>query len=81
MEKIQNHAYHNFCLSMMQKTFFLKKTCFKSKDKPSCIDLFITDSPNSFQNTPIITTGLSDFHKMVIIVFNEEKFKTDLKIL
>ena len=63
------------------------------------IDLFITNSPTSFQNTSTITTGLSDFHKMVITVlkatytkskpkvityrdfnlFNEEKFKTDLK--
>ena len=68
MQKIQNHAYHNFCLSMMQKLLFLKKTCFKSKDNPSCIDLFITNFPNSFQNTSTITTGLSDFHKMVITV-------------
>ena len=81
------------------KKIVSEKTCFKSKDNPSCIDLFITNSPNSFQNTSAITTGLSDFQKMVITVlkvtftkskpkvityrdfqlFNEEKFKTDLK--
>ena len=30
------------------------------------MDLFITNSPNSFQSTLTITTGLSDFYKMVI---------------
>ena len=34
-------------------------------DNPSCIDLFITNRPNCFQNT---TVGLSDFHKMAVIV-------------
>ena len=85
---------------MMQKNIVSEKTCFKSKSSPSYIDFFITNSPNSFQNTSTITTGLSDFHKMVITVlkvtftknkpkfityrdfklFNEERFKTDLKI-
>ena len=82
------------------KNIISEKTCFKSKDNPSCVDLFITNSPNSFQNTSTITTGPSDFHKMVITVlkatfrkskpkvftcrdfklFNEKKFKPDLKI-
>ena len=35
---------------------------------PSCIDLFITNSPLSFQNTIAVSNGLSDFHKMVITV-------------
>ena len=42
------------------------KTCFKSLNNPSCIDLFLTNFPSSFQNTCTVTTGLSDFHKMVI---------------
>ena len=35
---------------------------------PSCIDLFITNSPFSFQNTIAVTNGLSDFRKMVVTV-------------
>ena len=35
---------------------------------PSCIDLFITNRPLSFQNTIAVSNGLSDFHKMVITV-------------
>ena len=44
------------------------KTCFKNPDSPTCIDLFLTNSPHSFQNTMTISTGLSDFHKMIITV-------------
>ena len=44
------------------------KTCFKSLNNPSCIDLFLTNFPSSFQNTCTVTTGLSAFHKMVITV-------------
>ena len=42
-----------------------EKTCFKSKYNSNCIDLFIINSPDSFQDTSTITTGLSDFHKTV----------------
>ena len=41
-------------------------TCFKSVSNPSCIDLFLTNSPMSFQNTTTCANGLSDFHKMVL---------------
>ena len=37
---------------------------------PSCIDLVITNSFSSLQNTNTISTGLSDFYKMVITVHN-----------
>ena len=43
-------------------------TCFKSLNNPSCIDLFLTNSYSSFHNTNVISTGLSDFHKMVVTV-------------
>ena len=38
----------------------------KTPDNLSCIDLFLTNRPRSFQNT--LTTGISDFDKMVITV-------------
>ena len=43
-----------------------EKTCFKSLTNPSCIDLLLTNVPSCIQNACAITTGLSDFHKMVI---------------
>ena len=45
-----------------------EKTCLKSLDNPSCIDLIITNKPGCFQNTVVTTTGLSDCHKFVTTV-------------
>ena len=39
------------------------KTCFKNPDRPTCIDLLLTNSQHSFQNTIMISIGLSDFQK------------------
>ena len=43
-------------------------TCYKNPLKPSCIDLFLTNCSRSFQDTQVIETGLSDFHKMNMTV-------------
>ena len=43
-------------------------TCFKNADNPSSIDVMLTNRINSFQNPMTIETGLSDYHKMVVIV-------------
>ena len=51
------------------------KTCFKNPDRPTCIDLFLTNSPHSFQNTATISTGLSDFHKMIITLLKSSFIK------
>ena len=40
-----------------------QKTCFKNPENPSCIDLILTKSPRSFQNSNAFETGLSYFHK------------------
>ena len=57
------------------------KTCFKSKNNPSCIDLFITNCPKSFQNTIAVTTGLSDFHKMIVSVLKKSFKKNKPKVI
>ena len=57
------------CLSQFLYEYNAKEsTCFKNVLNPSCIDLFITNSPLSFQNTIAVSNGLSDFHKMVTTV-------------
>ena len=70
-------AMKNF-LELFNLTNLVKEnTCFKSIDNPSCIDLFITNSTQSFLHTSAITTGVSDFQKMIITVlrFRFEKAK------
>ena len=50
------------------KNLVKHKTCFKSTDNSSCIDLFLTNCANSFQNTTTISAGISDCHNMVVTV-------------
>ena len=61
------------CLDDFMDEFHAKNlvkdpTCFKNPNNPTCIDLFVTNSYRSFQNTTTISTGLSDFHKMIVTV-------------
>ena len=56
------------------KNLIKEPTCFKNIHNPYCIDLIITNRPNSFQHSKIIETGLSDFHKLTIS-FLKTKFK------
>ena len=48
-------------------------TCYKNPDNPSCIDLFLTNRPRTFQCTTTIETGISDFHKLVVTVFYKKQ--------
>ena len=56
---------------MNAKNIVKEPTCYKSLSNPSCIDLVSANSSSSFQNTKAISTGLSDFHKMVITVLKQ----------
>ena len=37
-------------------------------NNPSCIDLLLTNSRCSFQHTGVMSSGLSDFHELVLTV-------------
>ena len=58
----------SFLYEYEAKNLVKDKTCFKNPENPSCVDLFLTNSGNSFQNTTVISTGLSDCHKMPVTV-------------
>ena len=58
-----------------------ESTCFKSPYNPSCIDLFLTNCPWSFQNTVTTETGKSDFHKTVFMVLKVFYKKQKPKII
>ena len=58
----------DFCQVYNCKNIIRENTCFKNPENPSCIDLFITNSPACFQGSTTIETGLSDFHKMPLSV-------------
>ena len=70
----------DFLIQHSAKGLVKEPTCFKSLDNPSCIDLFLTNSSQSFQNTTAVATGLSDFHKMSITVLKTSFQKAQPKI-
>ena len=56
----------DFCQIYGCKNLIKDNTCFKNPEKPSCIDLIITNIPKCFQNSVTLETALSDFHKMTL---------------
>ena len=58
----------SFCESYNLTNLIKQPTCLKNPEKPSCIDLILTNRPKSFQTTCVIETGLSDFHRMTVSV-------------
>ena len=51
-------------------------TCFKNSSKPASTDLFLTTKNAHFQNTvAVCSSGLSDFHKLVLIVLKTSSDK------
>ena len=50
------------------KNLVNEPTCYKNHKNPSCIDLIFTNRPRCFQNTTVVETETSDFHKMTITV-------------
>ena len=53
-------------------------SCYKNLNNPSCIDLFLTNSPGFYQ-TETFFTGLSDFHKYVLSIFKTTFTKSKAK--
>ena len=70
-----------FCEIYNLKNLVKAPTCYKNPLNPSCIDLIITNKPNSFQNTKMIETGLSDFHKLSVSVLKTIFKKQPPKII
>ena len=65
LEITEKHITH-FCDIYHLKYLDTEPICFKNISKPSCIDLFLTNCSKSLQDTQVLETGFSDFHKMNI---------------
>ena len=61
-------AMENFCGTHHLHNLIKDPTCFKNPDRPSCIDLLLTNFPKSFSKSQTLETGLSDFHKLTLTV-------------
>ena len=60
----------DFCDIYSIKYLINKPTCYKNLVNPKCIDLMLTNKQRSFQNSCVIDTGLSNFHKMTVTVLD-----------
>ena len=56
-----------FLTNYDSKNLAKDKTYFKNPENPRCINLFITNSSDSFQNTTTMVNDL-DVHKMIVTV-------------
>ena len=64
-----------FLFNNDSKNLVEQKTSSKSTNNPSCYDIFVTNSPRSFQNTIIFASGLSDFLKMTLTILKSTSSK------
>ena len=76
-EKIMSEFMSVYSLKSLVK----QKTYFKNPVKPSCIDLMLTNSPQSFQNSNAFETRLSDFHKLTTTVLKQYFLKLKPKVV
>ena len=60
------NAQTSFCNIYNLKNLIDKPTCYKNLSNPTYIDVILTNRKNTFSNTSVTETGLSDYHKMTI---------------
>ena len=72
---------NEFCCTFNLTNLVKEPTCFKNPAHPTCIDVILTNRPRSFQNTNVIETGLSDFHKLTVTVLKAKFQKQAPKVI
>ena len=70
--EISDSHMDSFCAIYHLKSLIKEITCCKNPDKPTCIDLILTNSSRQFQATLTLDTALSDFNKMTMAAFKPE---------
>ena len=70
--EISDSHMDSFCAIYHLKSLIKEPTCYKNPEKPTCIDLILTNFPRQFQATLTLQAGLSDFHKMTVAAFKSE---------
>ena len=61
-------AMANFCGTYHRHNLIKDHTCFKNPDKPSCIDLILTNFPKPFLKSQTLETALSKIFKLTLTV-------------
>ena len=58
-----------FCNLNGLKSLINEPTCFKNPEKPTCINLILTNRPTYFQLSTVLETGLSDVQLLTVAEF------------
>ena len=69
----------NFLFQHELQSINKEPTCFKNAHNTICIDFILTNSPRSFFQTETLFIGLTNFHKLVISVFETTFLKSKPK--
>ena len=77
----EDSSVKTFCFSYNLTNMSNRPTRFKKPERPSCIDLILTNYSRSFRNSYTIETGLSDFYKLVVKVMRTTYKKSQSKII
>ena len=78
---VSEKCLEEFCNLNGLTSLIKKPTCFKNPDKPTCIDLILTNQPSCFQHNKVFETGLSDFHLMTVTELKMSFQKLQPKII
>ena len=76
-EANMNVFFNQYKLKSLNK----EPTCFKNVNKPSCIDLFLTNNSKCFEDCLTLETGLSDFHKLIVTIMKTKHERFPPKIV
>ena len=78
---VEDSSVKDFCSSYNLTSMISRPTCFKNPEKPSCIDLILTNCPRRFPHSCAIERGISEFHKLVVTVMKTTYKKSQPKIM
>ena len=79
--EIENNFLKEFCDLYGMKSLIRIPTSYENPANPTCIDLMLTNSNQSFQNYCIIETELSDYQKMIVTVLKIYFQKREAKVI
>ena len=73
--QISDTIVGSFCAIHKFSRLLQELSCCKNLKNQTCIDLITFNFPKDFQEFPILETGLSDFHEMILTVFSEVPYQ------
>ena len=68
---MEEQQIKDFCDSYSLKSLIRQTAWYKSPSNPTCIDLILTNAPQTFRSTHVLETGRSDFHLMTVAVMRK----------